>query len=63
MFMSSDGGQDAGVSTRLPKSNGVGGVQEKEGCVEYHAMVIYKGSGRNVDGSGSRDDVNVGRGW
>jgi hypothetical protein len=28
MFISSDGGQDGGVSTRLPKSNIVGGVGE-----------------------------------
>jgi hypothetical protein len=32
MFMSSDGGQDAGVSTRLPNSS-VLAAWEREGCV------------------------------
>jgi hypothetical protein len=51
MFISSDGGQDAGVSTLLPKSSVVV-AWETEGCVgSTTAMVIDKRSDRNVNGA------------
>jgi hypothetical protein len=60
MFMSSDGGQDAGVSTRLLNSNVVGGVGD--GGVRGNTMPWSSTSGRTGMSIGVEqgNDVNVG---